>query len=396
MVEEKLHIKMFGGFSANYGGEVLTFGRQRGSKFEYLFQILMTRPGKKFNKKDIAEILYGSEQVEDTNASLNNTIFRLRRYLKESPLPERDYLILSGGTLCFDGGVEVESDVWSFECAAREFESEQDDRKKAEFCKRACELCRGVFLPQLSSEQWVIEKSKEYEKLYAQMLKYLLHHFKKEGDFTGIERLSARAAEIYPYEGWERWQIESLIARGLPQEADRVYQAAVARMQKAGGFFSKGRRMELQKTGMKIRYPEGTEDDIRRCLAEPGPAEGAYRCTIPGFLDCYRMLKRVTTRKGQVYFCLFLCTILDTGGRPASDQKYCKKLGDQLCVTFQRCLRRGDVYTKYSENQYLLLCTGAKKESILQIGTRITADLRKRCGSRGEVNCRLLDDGSRW
>ena len=154
---EKLRIKMFGGFSAEYGNEALTFGRQRGPKFGQLFQILMTRPGKGFNKKDIAEVLYGSEQVEDINASLNNTIFRLRKYLKNSPLPADEYLTLSDGLLRFDGKIEVESDTWSFECAGQEFKAEQDIRKKAEICKRACELYQGEFLPQLSSEQWVIE-----------------------------------------------------------------------------------------------------------------------------------------------------------------------------------------------------------------------------------------------
>lgn len=391
----KLRVKMFGGFSAEYGNEALTFGRQRGPKFGQLFQILMTRPGKGFNKKDIAEVLYGSEQVEDVNASLNNTIFRLRKYLKSSPLPEDEYLILSGGLLRFDGKIEVESDVWSFECAGRAFKTEQDARKKVEICKRACELYQGEFLPQLSSEQWVIEKSKEYEKLLTQMLKYLLQYLKEEGDFIGIESLAARAAELYPYEGWESWQIESLIARGCHQEADRAYQAAVARMQKAGGFLSKQQRVGIQKTGMKIRYPAGAEEDIIRCLAESGLTEGAYRCTLPGFSDCYRMLKRVTSREGPGYFSLFLCTILDAGGDPASDRDYCKRVGKRLCVTFQKCLRRGDVYTQYSDSQYLLLCAGAERENISEIETRIDLDFRKRCGGRGEIRCRLLDDGGR-
>ncbi len=90
MTERKLSVRMFGGFTASYGDEVLTFGRQRNSKFGQLFQILMTRPGKGFSKEEIAESLYGEEAVEDLNASLNNTIFRLRKYLKESPLPSGD------------------------------------------------------------------------------------------------------------------------------------------------------------------------------------------------------------------------------------------------------------------------------------------------------------------
>ena len=132
MAEKKLRIKMFGGFSTEYGNEALTFGRQRDPKFGQLFQILMTRPGKGFNKKDIAEALYGSEQVEDINASLNNTIFRLRKYLKSSPLPPGEYLILSGGLLRFDCKIQVESDTWSFECAGQEFKKEQDLRERAE------------------------------------------------------------------------------------------------------------------------------------------------------------------------------------------------------------------------------------------------------------------------
>lgn len=42
---KKLRVKMFGVFSASFGDAVLTFGRQRDSKFCQLFQLLMTRPG---------------------------------------------------------------------------------------------------------------------------------------------------------------------------------------------------------------------------------------------------------------------------------------------------------------------------------------------------------------
>ena len=101
MTEKKLSVKMFGGFTASYGDEVLTFGRQRDSKFGQLFQILMTRPGQGFSKSDVAESLYKWEEVEDTNASLNNTIFRLRKYLEASPLPAGDYCPVYGG----DAGV---------------------------------------------------------------------------------------------------------------------------------------------------------------------------------------------------------------------------------------------------------------------------------------------------
>ncbi|MCI8664576.1 MAG: hypothetical protein HFG69_15220 [Hungatella sp.] len=391
---KKLWVKMFGGFSVRYGDEVLGFGRQRDSKFAQLFQILMTRPGMGFDKGAIMRFLYGREEVEVPNASLNNTIFRLRKYLETSPLPEGNYLILNEGVLRFDIVVPVESDVWRFESIIQEFEREQDRQKKAEFCKDGFELYQGEFLPQLSSEQWVIEKSKDYKEMYFELLNYLLPYLKEERDYRSIENMSARATELYPFEGWESWRIESLIALGHYKEAEKVYQETAAYVQEIGGFLSKNQQTRFYKLGDGMRHPEGRAEDIRRYLMEQEGKEGAYSCTLPGFLDCFRVVKRTAARKGTICFILLLCTILDAGGCPADDREYCKKQGKKLCSSFKAYLRRGDIYTKYSESQYLLLCIGAGRENVPDIGTRIDKDYRKRCGGRGSIGYRLLDDGN--
>lgn len=393
---KKLCVKLFGVFSASYGDAVLTFGRQTDSKFSQLFQLLMTRPGQGFSKKSVEEILYGCTEVENANASLNNTIFRLRKYLKSSPLPPGEYLTLSDGVLCFGGDVEVESDAWSFACAAHAFENEPDRQKKMDICRGACGLYQGEFLPQLSNEIWVIEQSRAYHEMYSQMLDGLLHYLKEEGDYRSIEGLAAHAAEIYPGEGWESWRIECLIVLGRYKEAEQVYQAAAAYAQEAGCFHSKEEQMKFNKMGAWIQRPEGTAEDIGRCLMERKPWEGAYNCTLPGFSDCFHMLKRIAARDGAVCFILLLCTVLDSGGHPANAPEYCKNRGEKLRATFKAYLRRGDVYTKYSDNQYLLLCVGADKGSAFDIGRRIDTDFRKRCGGRGGISFCLLDDGSMW
>lgn len=395
MTEKKLMVKMFGGFTASYEDEVLTFGRQRDSKFGQLFQILMTRPGQGFSKNEIAESLYKWEEVEDSNASLNNTIFRLRKYLESSPLPPGDYLFLRMGVLYIDGEIEIESDVWDFERTAREFEKEHDKRRKAELCEKACELYQGEFLPQLSNEQWVIEKSRYYQKLYISMLKYLFGYLQGEGDYRSIERLAAYASEIYPYEGWENWRIESLIELNHYQEAEALYQETAAHLQETGGFLSKNRQAQFRKIGTRLHRPEASEENISKYLMETVQEQGAYACTLPGFSDCFHMLKRVIKR-GDVHFSLILCTILDGNGHPADNRGYCEKQGKKLCMSFQTHLRLGDIYTKYSENQYLLLCVGVEREHIAEIGARIDMDFRKRCGGRGGISCRLLDDGGIW
>lgn len=395
MAAKKLSVKMFGGFSARYADEVLTFGRQRDSKFGQLFQILMTRPGQGFSKNAIAERLYGRDEVEDPNASLNNTIFRLRKYLATSPLPPGEYLFLEAGVLRFGGDIEVESDVWEFEKAADQFEEEQNRAGKMTLCEKVCDLYQGEFLPQLSNEQWVIEKNRNYQKTYVTMLNHLLGCLKEDGDYGKVEKLARHAAELYPYEGWESWRIDSLIALGRHREAEEVYRKTAEYVQGSDGFLSRKQQEKLREVGDRMLRPEGTVQDIEKYLLETMPGQGAYACSLPGFSDCFRMLKRVVKR-GRVHFSLLLCTILDAGGHPASGREYCEKLGEKLCAAFQTHLRRGDIYTKYSENQYLLLCIGVGKENSLEIGARIDTNFRKRCGGRGGVSCRLLDDGDLW
>lgn len=391
----KLSVRMFGRFSARYADMVLTFGKQRNSKFRQLFQILMTRPGHDFSKSAIAEGLYGWDEVEDSNASLNNTIFRLRKYLETSPLPSGEYIFLEAGVIRFGGSVEVESDVWEFEKVADKFETEKDRGEKAALCEQAYELYQGEFLPQLSNEQWVIEKSRSYQEKYAAMLRYLLGCLKEDGEYGKMEKLSRHAAETCPYGGWETWWIDSLIALGRHKEAEKVYRKIAERAQERDGFLSKKEQEQFRQMGGRVLRPEGTEDDIGRYLMENMPGAGAYACTLPGFSDCFRMLKRVVKR-GKVHFSLLLCTILDAGGHPAAGREYCERQGEKLCAAFRAHLRRGDIYTRYSENQYLLLCIGVGRENSYEIGARIDMSFRKQCGGRGGVSCRLLDDGDIW
>ena len=128
------------------------------------------------------------------------------------------------------------------------------------------------------------------------LLEYLLRYLKEEGDYRNVEKTAARAARLSPNEGWEIWQTDSLIALGRHKEAGKVYQQIAEHTQEMGGFLSQKQQAQLREVGSRIHQPEGTEKDIGRCLMESGVPEGAYACTLLGFLDCFRMLKRALAR----------------------------------------------------------------------------------------------------
>ena len=101
MEKNILKVCMLGTFSLEYEGKELVLDRNKGSKTTQLFQLLMlhTQDGG-ISKAAMIEALYGRVEVENKNGSLNNTIFRLRKQLKDIGLPESKYINIQSGMCC--------------------------------------------------------------------------------------------------------------------------------------------------------------------------------------------------------------------------------------------------------------------------------------------------------
>lgn len=94
MEKEILQVRMLGGFSMVYQEKTLVFDRNYISKSTQLLQILFLHLEKGIAKERLLEELYGRDDVENRNGSLNNTIFRLRKQLEAAGLPEGKYFYL--------------------------------------------------------------------------------------------------------------------------------------------------------------------------------------------------------------------------------------------------------------------------------------------------------------
>lgn len=131
---------------------------------------------------------------------------------------------------------------------------------------------------------------------------------------------------------------------------------------------------------MLLLDAEGFQE-IHNALKEKADPEGAYYCSYPGFVDAYRVLNRVLDRMNQSVF-LMLCTITDVRDREIENKERLKNISEKLGQAIQGALRKGDVYTRYSANQYLVLLMGISKENCTITSGRIDTYFRKRETSR--------------
>ena len=111
MNQNILKVRMLGGFTLEYKGKELVLDRNNVSKTTQLFQLLLlhTQDGG-ISKAALIDALYGRSDVENKNGSLNNTIFRLRKYLTAAGLPESSYININGGMCTWDPDIETSVD----------------------------------------------------------------------------------------------------------------------------------------------------------------------------------------------------------------------------------------------------------------------------------------------
>lgn len=224
MPDNRLIVKMLGGFSLLYAGKELILDRSSVSKTTQLLQMVLLHQEDGIAKTSLIDGLYGREDVENRNGSLNNTLFRLRRQLKAAGLPESNYINIQKGMCRWDPGIPVEIDCCRFEEKALAGQREEETEKKMEFYREACGLYAGEFLPDMIGEDWVTVRNIHYRNLYFSCLEELCGWLKEKEEFEEIYQLTTQACAIYPFEEWQILRIDSLIAMARYQEAMEIYQ----------------------------------------------------------------------------------------------------------------------------------------------------------------------------
>ncbi|WP_411337068.1 AfsR/SARP family transcriptional regulator [Ruminococcus gauvreauii] len=385
--QDIFYMNMLGGFSMRYGEREISFARSGNSKFIQLLQLLMIHPRRQIAKAQIIETLYGDEQIENTNLTLNNTIFRLRKQLIKAGLPQNQYIEVRRGTCIWNMEVPACVDVREFETLAERAQEETDEDERARLYLEACAAYTGEFLDaKADSPKWIRREARRLRNLYFTCLRECLQYFKRCQDYEQMLFLSERAAGLYPYEEWQLWVIDSLLAANRYKEAMKVYQA-VTRM-----YFTDLKKPPSEQMlerfhtmSSQVQFAQGAMEDVRQVVRETERIRGPYYCTFPGFIDNYRFLARGFERLGIEGY-MILCTLTDYQGWPLEKEdtleEMCRLFKEAVCCS----LRRGDLYTRYSANQFLILLPAAGKDNCVDIVNRLNAAYKKAGAGRNKVN----------
>lgn len=379
--EKRLAVHMLGEFSVEYGGKPVSLGKISISKTTELFQMQMFYIQNGVPKNKIEQNLYNWETVGYKNRSLNNLIYRLKLQLAEAGIVQEDYIQIKKGVCRWREINSTFVDTARFETCMEEAQN-APGKEKEKLLKEAFSLYRGELLPGMEDRPWVMEERSRLKEQYRNCVLQLKEILGKKQAHEELLSIVAKAAELYPHDGWQHEQAECLQNMGRHDEAYQLYQNTVQHYFHELGMPPSQRMLDqLQTMGGSLRHQPAEISGIRRGLEEKGEKTGAYYCEYPSFVDLYRLMCREIDRTGQSVF-LMLCSVryLDSAGRKSPNA------GEILHDAIESALRKGDIFTRYSGLQYLIILPGTTRENCDIIFERIRKYFKRR---NRNYNCDL-------
>ncbi len=376
-------------------------GSNSKANFLKLTEIVLLRGMGGVSKRDLIDGIFGHKSLLDENNSLNNLLHQARTQLKKAGMPGRKIIDGKRGVYAPENNPDYEYilDVQEFEDVCLKAKSEKKDDKKLYYYQKAFGIYGGELLPEFATDYWVILESVRLKRLYDDVVDFLGKHYKEAEDFEALFDLYDKANKIYPDNGWQIEMIDALILR-------KEYKTAYELYTKCAHYYQDELEVPIP-DALRSCYERLSDnvrvvtDDIRQIQAniirkdeklksEMGTRKiGAYLCPFTSFIDVYHVLRRNLERRGSSIF-MMLCTLVDYEGKPIQNQEKLNARAEILQQSLSEGLRKGDVYTKYSSSQYLILLIGTKREDCAIIYQRLSRRVKELAGSRAEFRYRIV------
>lgn len=378
-----LFVHMLGDFYMELENKKLELPGSIFSKTKNLFLLILLYGEAGIEKRKAMELLYQNDDGDESSqyGRFRVLVYRLKKYLIELGLMQENDTLHKKGVFCWQPQeLEIQIDAKIFESAAKEALINQT----AESFDRACTFYQGEFLTELTSEPWVAQKQVYFQNLYTQCVRSHLRLLNAGKHYGCMLEAAKRAARLYPYEEWYIGWMEALMGMERWKEAFQVSEELEKNLMDQMGLRPSPEVQErVQKINMQIRGSSKQLWEIRQELEEKDYPQGGFFCNYSTFAWAYRYEIRKTARDGLSHY-LLLCSLTEIQEGNSWFQEgevldtTMEYLGESIAVS----LRRTDIYTRYSKNQYLMLMFQMKQEDCSHISQRIEQKFRKYPGVR--------------
>ena len=366
---------MLGEFTLQSGDQILRESGNRSRRIFSLLSFLICHRGQPVSQYKLIELLWGEDaDISNPENTLRILLHRARGQLDQ--LYEgagRECILRKDGSYCWNPEIPITADYERFEQLCQNKEPENRISNLLE----ALELYQGEFLVRQSSDSWVIPVCTHFQNLFLLASQEAAQLLYQEQRYEEAAEICRRCITAEPYSEPVCQQLmKVLAAMNNPRGAAEVYEALSRRL-----FDDFGIRPSEETRNLYRQLVYSPEDrtiameEVLEHLQEPEAPPGALECDY----DYFKMLcfaeRRSMERSGSVTH-VALLSITGSPEKPISKRSLSRIMA-QVGQTLRTNLRRGDVISRCTASQYILLLPKANYENSCMVCRRCIAAFQR-------------------
>lgn len=365
---------MLGEFSIQSGDFTINDKDNRSRKIWLLLAYMIYCRNQEVSQDKLITLLWGEEADSSANpANALKTMFhRTRSLLDQLGEGAGHTLILRrSGNYAWNTDIPFHLDTEEFEELCKKASQAQNPEEQLEVSLQALALYRGDFLSKLSTEPWVVPLSAYYHNLYVQTLQSCLPVLLECRRFREIIPLCRKAVEMEPFnESIYQFLMRSLVETGEQREAVAVYETMSDLLFSNFGVMPSEESRALYRDAVRIVNDHAVSlGTVREQLRESTQNSGALFCDYDFFRVIYHAEARAVARSGDaVHICLI--SITDQSGNVLAKRSLDRSMAN-LQETICSNLRKGDIASRCSVSQFILMLPQANYENSCMVCERI-------------------------
>lgn len=381
---EKLKLTLFGHLSLSNGKEVLDEEKIRSNKMLQMLVYLLIYRESPLTHRRLIEVFWGDEVRKDPDVALRNLMSRLRMELRV--LGDGPFICTLQEAYQWNPEIIVETDYEKFEKMILELRRTTGPGAKQErrrLGREIIECYQGNITSRVSGEPWIIPKVTWYWSGYMDAVRVLGELYEQEEDWESLELLCRQALEENPAEeDIHCWMLLSLWGREKYDLIPQYYEKVSRYFYESMGIFSPEKLTALYHNILPETEKEAESiGKVAEKIIEQSSPEGVFFCSYQTFCQIYRLdARRISRLKISSY--LVLLTLRRTGRRKQTKRETVKKEMKILEEILREHLRRGDVVTQYSQNQFIIILSMISLEGCISVIQRLKKIFRKCIGPR--------------
>ena len=367
-----IFVQMLGEFSITLNEKTITDSANRSKKVWLLLAYMIYCRSHSITPSDLINLLWSEEESSTNPLNALKTVFhRVRSTLDQLGSSVGHNLILrKDGCYIWNQTVPVHLDIEEFDTLCKAGAESQGDTRLA-YYQKAQALYTGDFLPKLSSEPWVVPISAYYHNLYVRTVLESIPLLEERQRYEELIALCRSAIALEPYqESLYQHLMRGLLALGRQAEAAQIYEDMSQLLLSNFGIMpseeSRSLYRDAVRTSSDIIIPA---DTVQEQLREASGPAGALVCDYDFFRVIYHAEARSVARSGAAIH-IALLNVEGEGARSLSRRSLDCAM-DNLLEVVRSSLRRGDIVSRCSISQYILMLPNANYENSCKVCQRI-------------------------